>query len=286
MCYDFHVKPKRGMFRMANIVIGAGSGMGAAVARQLAPGGPLLLVDVNIAAAQAMAEELGGDNRALSCDVSDQSQVDALFAAVDGVDVLVHTAGLSNSMAAGRRILEVNLIGVDRVIRAAEPKLRTGSVGVFLASQSGYMLPDNSELLTALDDPLSDGFLDRLDEQFDVDDPSLAYQASKRGVHRLVRHHAKAWGTKGARIVSVSPGITDTPMGRGEENAHPEMLRLIEASPSGRRGTPEEVAAAIAFLTTPAASLITGSDVLVDGGMATILPQGTWNGKLRAPAAR
>ena len=185
-----------------------------------------------------------------------------------------------------RRILEVNLIGVERVIRAAEAGLHAGSVGIFLASQSGYMLPDEPDLMAALDDPLSDGFLDRLDEQFDVDEPSLAYQASKRGVHRLVRHHAKAWGTKGARIVSVSPGITDTPMGRGEENAHPEMLRLIEASPSGRRGTPEEVAEADGV-------------PRIAGGVADHRqrrprrrrdghdpPAGTWAGKLRTTASR
>ena len=271
---------------MTTIVIGAGSGMGAAAARQLAARGALVLADVNVSGAEALAAELGGDVRVAACDVSDQAQLDALFGSVGDLEALVHTAGLSNSMADGRRILEVNLLGVERVIRTAEPQLRPGSVGVFLASQSGYMLPEDPGLLEALDDPLSDGFLDRLDEHFDVNEPSMAYQASKRGVHRLVRHHASAWGRRGARILSLSPGITDTPMGRGEEDAHPEMLKLIEASPSGRRGTPEEVAKVIAFLTSPDASLITGSDVLVDGGMASILPRGTWDSKLRARAAQ
>jgi NAD(P)-dependent dehydrogenase (short-subunit alcohol dehydrogenase family) len=267
---------------MTNIVIGAGSGMGAAVARQLAPRGPLVVADVNLAGAEEVAADLGGDVRALPCDVTNQAQVDALFADVDELEALVHTAGLSNSMASGRRILEVNLQGVERVIRAAEPKLRAGSVGVFVASQSGYMLPEAPELFAAFLDPLRDGFLDELSGYFDVDDPSLAYQASKRGVHRLVRHHAKAWGLKGARIMSVSPGITDTPMGRGEEDSHPAMAKLIAASPSGRRGTPEEIADVISFVTSPAAALLTGSDVLADGGMATILPQ-TWGDKLRIP---
>ena len=198
---------------MTTIVIGAGSGMGAAAARQLAARGALVLADVNVSGAEALAAELGGDVRVAACDVSDQAQLDALLGSVDDLEALVHTAGLSNSMADGRRILEVNLLGVERVIRTAEPQLRPGSVGVFLASQSGYMLPEDPGLLEALDDPLSDGFLDRLDEHFDVNEPSMAYQASKRGVHRLVRHHAKAWGAKGARIVSLSPGITDTPMG-------------------------------------------------------------------------
>jgi NAD(P)-dependent dehydrogenase (short-subunit alcohol dehydrogenase family) len=268
---------------MTNIVIGAGSGMGAAAASRLASRGPLLVADVNVARADDLAAELGGDVKAIGCDVSDQAQVDALFAAVDRVDALVHTAGLSNSMASGRRILEVNLMGVERVVRAAEPKLGAGSVGVFVASQSGYMVPESPELFAVLVDPLRDGFLDELAEYFDVDDSTLAYQASKRGVHRLVRQHAKAWGLRGARIVSLSPGITDTPMGRGEEDAHPEMQKMIEASPSGRRGTPDEIADVISFLTSPAAALVTGSDVLADGGMATILPQ-MWGDKLRIPS--
>ena len=267
---------------MTNIVIGAGSGMGAAVARQLATRGPLVVADVNVDAAEKVAADIGGDVRALPCDVTDQAQVDALLAEVDDLEALVHTAGLSNSMASGRRILEVNLQGVERVILAAEPKLRPGSVGVFVASQSGYMLPEVPGLFAAFLDPLRDGFLEDLSGWFDVDDPSLAYQASKRGVHRLVRHHAKAWGEKGARIMSVSPGITDTPMGRGEEDSHPAMAKLIAASPSGRRGTPEEIAEVISFVTSPAAALLTGSDVLADGGMATILPQ-TWGDKLRNP---
>ena len=102
---------------MTNVVIGAGSGMGAAVARQLAPRGRLLLADQNPAAAEATAAELGGDVQVVGCDITDQAQVDALFSAVDELDALVSTAGVSGSMAPGPRILEVNLMGTARAAR-------------------------------------------------------------------------------------------------------------------------------------------------------------------------
>ena len=269
---------------MTNLVIGAGSGMGAAVARQLAPRGRLLLADQNPAAAEATAAELGGDVQTLGCDITDQAQVDALFAEVDELGALVSTAGVSGSMAPGPRIIEVNLMGTARVLRAAEPRLRSGSVAVCVASQSGYMVPENRELFELLEDPLADGFLEKLGKFFDLDQPGLAYQVSKRGVHRLVRRTAASWGARGARIMSVSPGINDTPMNRSDEAKHPIMLDIIKNSPLGRRGTPEEIANVIAFITSDKASLLTGSDVLADGGMVSVLPQ-AWDGKLRSPSA-
>jgi NAD(P)-dependent dehydrogenase (short-subunit alcohol dehydrogenase family) len=265
---------------MTNVVIGAASGMGAAVARKLAPRGRLLIADRNEEALVAMAAELGGDVEAALCDVSDQAQIDALFARVDELDAVVNTAGISGAMAPGRQILDVNLVGTARVLRAAEPRLRPGTVAVCVASQSGYMVPEDEALFAALENPLSPSFFDDLAELFDLESSSLCYQASKRGVHRLVRKTAKSWGARGARILSLSPGINDTPMNRNEEEKNPVMLDMIAACPLGRRGTPEEIANVVGFLTSGDASYMTGSDVLVDGGMVAVLPE-PWKGQLR-----
>jgi NAD(P)-dependent dehydrogenase (short-subunit alcohol dehydrogenase family) len=268
---------------MTNVVIGAASGMGAATARKLAPRGKLIVADYNLAGAEKTAQEIGGDVKAMACDISNQAQIDALLAEVDVLEALVVTAGVSGSQAPGRRILEVNLIGLERVVRAAEPKVREGTVGILTASQSGYMVPDSPAMFAVIDDPMAPGMIERLSKFMDVDAPSLCYQLSKRGVHRMARRHAKAWGAHGGRILSVSPGISDTPMGREEIDSHPIMLEMIKASPLGRRGKPEDIANAIAFLTSKEASYMTGSDVLVDGGMSNVLPTTAWNGKIRVP---
>ena len=99
----------------------------------------------------------------------------------------------------------------------------------------------------------------------------------------MVRRLSFAWGAKGARILSVSPGINDTPMNRSEEAKNPIMLEMVKACPLQRRGTPVEIANVIAFLTSPEASAMTGSDVLVDCGMRNILPTNTWDGRIKVP---
>jgi NAD(P)-dependent dehydrogenase (short-subunit alcohol dehydrogenase family) len=259
--------------------------MGAAVARKLAPRGRLLIADYNLAGVEALAADIGGDVQAFQCDITNQTQIDTLLAAVDELDALVVTAGVSGSQAPGPRILEVNLTGVARVLRAAEPLLHEGAVGIVISSQSGYMVPNAPELFAVIDDPLAPDFIEKLSKVMDVDVAHLAYQLSKRGVHRMVRRLAKAWGMKGARLLSVSPGINDTPMNRSDEAKNPVMLDMIKACPLGRRGTPQDIANVIAFLTSSDASYMTGSDVLVDGGMVTVLPMTAWDGQLRVPVA-
>jgi NAD(P)-dependent dehydrogenase (short-subunit alcohol dehydrogenase family) len=201
----------------------------------------------------------------------------------DNLEALIVTAGVSGSQAPGRRILEVNLMGVERVVRAAEPKVRPGTVAILVASQSGYMVPNVPELFEVIDDPLAPDMMERLSQIMDVDVPSSCYQLSKRGVHRMVRRHAKTWGLRGGRILSLSPGISDTPMGNEEIGKNPVMLKMIEACPLGRPGTPEDIANVMEFLISPAASYMTGSDVLVDGGMSNVLPMNVWDDKIRIP---
>jgi NAD(P)-dependent dehydrogenase (short-subunit alcohol dehydrogenase family) len=170
-------------------------------------------------------------------------------------------------MASGRLIHEVNLRGLERVVRVFGSAIAEGSAAVCFSSMAGHLYPANPEVDAVLDDPLAAGYFDDLAKHgLDPDVPELAYMLSKRGVRRLVQRHARAWGAKGARLLSLSPGIIDTPMGRLENENQPPMAQMVETSALARMGRPEEVAQVAAFLVSDAASFMTGADVLVDGG--------------------
>jgi NAD(P)-dependent dehydrogenase (short-subunit alcohol dehydrogenase family) len=104
-------------------------------------------------------------------------------------------------------------------------------------------------------------------------------------VHLLVRNLAAPWGARGARILSLSPGTTDTPMSRAEMARNPIMEQMIADRPLARMGRPEEIAAVVEFLTSDGASFMTGSDVRVDGGFTTIIPD-TTGGRLAGLVGR
>lgn len=238
------------------VVIGSGTGMGAAVAALLDDRGPVLRADRS------------PSDGVVSCDITNQADVDALVESAGAWTTLVVTAGLSPSMADGRSIYEVNLLGMDRVLTAFEATMQPGSVALCFSSNSAHMMPVPDDAAPILDHPESPTFYDDLAATgVDVDEPTMAYILSKQAVQRLVRRRATPWGARGARILSLSPGIIDTGMGRLEASKQPIMADMVELSAMHREGTAEEVAAVAAFLVSDGASFMTGTDVLVDGGI-------------------
>jgi NAD(P)-dependent dehydrogenase (short-subunit alcohol dehydrogenase family) len=227
-----------------NVVIGGASGIGEAVVKLL-PGKTLV------------ADRVGGD---VECDITDRASLDAVVAQVDQLDALVVTAGLSPSLAGADAIMTVNLAGTQLVLDAFDPLIEEGTVVVLLASMAGHMGQLPPEVLAVLDDPASAPAAKL------TDDPGYAYMMSKQGVMRLVRRTAAAYGARGARIVSVSPGVVDTPMGRKETAAGNGTEEMAAASALGRQARPEELANVIVFLCSDKASYVTGVDWLVDGG--------------------
>jgi len=259
------------------LVIGGG-GMGMSTARRLGQSHRVVLASQSArknSGREAALREDGIDAVAVQFDVTDAGSVAGLaeFVAQRGqLRTLAHVAGLSPSMGDWQLIFGVNLIGTALMERACLGLACPGTAAVFVSSSAGHLAkPPPADVAAALDDPLAPGFFDRLDEVIAKQEqtPLQAYRLSKWALNRMCRRRAGAWGAKGARIVSMSPGPIATPMGAKElEGPSREVkLRLMEKVPIAREGTMVEIADAIEFLASDRASYITGTDLLVDGGM-------------------
>jgi NAD(P)-dependent dehydrogenase (short-subunit alcohol dehydrogenase family) len=260
------------------VVTGAG-GMGVAVARRLGNGRNVLLADASSQgldrAVTALTDE-GYAARGMVTDVSDREAVHKLAeaAAAEGrVAAIVHTAGVSPATGPARTIVDVNLLGTAHVIDAFETVATRGTALVVISSMAGHVASLSREEEAALATTATEDLLG-LDVVTAIgDDAQTAYIVTKRANHLRVQAAALAWNLRGARINSVSPGVIATAMSRAEaaspSGAH--MMDMLDASGSGRVGTPGEIADAVAFLTGPEASYITGTDLLVDGGQAAWL---------------
>ena len=258
------------------VVIGAGS-IGQAIARRVSAGKHVVLADRRQEQAEAAAEVLADAGFEVSTavvDVSDRGSVQALAteaAAYGPVTGLIHAAGVSPSQAAPSTILQVDLYGTALVLEVFGEVIAAGGSGVVISSQSGHRLPaltpeEDEALATTPSDELLALPLVAPDQ---MTDPLHAYQVSKRGNVLRVRAEAVRWGRRGARVNAISPGIVMTPLAR-DELTGPRgegYRRMIEACPAGRAGTPDEVGEVGALLLGPAGAFITGSDILMDGGV-------------------
>ena len=260
------------------VLIGSGS-IGVAIARRVSAGKHILLADLrqeNADAASAILSNAGFEVSTAAIDVSSRMAVESLAekaASLGDVTGVIHAAGVSPSQAPIAMILKVDIYGTALVLEVFGNVIARGGSGVVIASQSGHRLSaltdEQNKLLatTPADQLLSLPML----QPDKIRDTLHAYQLSKRGNALRVMAEAVRWGKRGARVNTISPGIIITPLAK-DELTGPRgegYRRMIEGCPVGRAGTSDEVANVAALLMGPDGAFITGSDILMDGGVTS-----------------
>jgi NAD(P)-dependent dehydrogenase (short-subunit alcohol dehydrogenase family) len=229
------------------LVTGAGSGIGAAVARLLAAeGANVVLADVTLEAVQALAEELGPNAQALQLDVRDEAQVAPAMA---DLDVLINVAGIGSTtsapdtpLAVWEDVFAVNALGTFLCCKHAIPGMAARGKGSIVNMASVAALV---------------GLRNR-----------AAYSASKGAVVALTRALAVDHVADGIRVNAVAPGTVDSPWVRRLVEEAGESLDALRArQPMGRLGTPDEIAEAVAYLASDRAAFVTGTVLVIDGGL-------------------
>jgi NAD(P)-dependent dehydrogenase (short-subunit alcohol dehydrogenase family) len=270
---------------MSNVVVVIGAGViGHAIARRVSAGKHILLADqrqeqVGLTA-KALADA-GFEVSATTVDVASRASVQALVKkAISIGDVMgvVHAAGVSPSQAAQPVVLAVDLYGTALVLEEFGHVIARGGSCVVIASMSGHRLPsltpEQDKALATL--PADELLALPMCQPDQVRDSLHAYQISKRGNALRVAAEAVRWGKRGARVNAISPGIIMTPLALDELNGPrgDGYRRMMSVSAAGRSGTPDEVGTIAALLMGPDGAFITGSDILMDGGVTAAFKYG------------
>lgn len=263
------------------VLLGAGK-IGLSIVRRIASGKQVVIGDLNPQILESAKEELlnaGFEVVTKIVDGSDRASIQefADFAASFGdISRYVHTAGVSPNQAKPDLILAVDLIGTAIALEIFRSYIAEGGSGIVVSSQAGHMIPFPAEVETALAQTPADD-LAQLPVITQVPNSGYAYGLSKRANILRVQAEAVLWGDKGARINSISPGVIITPLARHELKSQPEAYgRMIEQSVAKRPGTTDEVARAAAFLLSNESAFITGTDLLIDGGVIASIKAGRY----------
>lgn len=237
------------------VVTGAAGGIGRALVELFAADGDrVVAVDLAGTDVAEVAASLGPEHLGLTCDVTSEADILALFAQIDErfgrIDVLVNNAAMGPTMAptietgldAFRKAIGVNLVGPFMMAREAVRRMKPGGAIVNTASLAGV-----------LGNPRRN-----------------AYAASKAGLISLTKSLACEWAARGLRVNAVAPGYVRTPMvAELERLGKADLAAVRRRVPMGRMGRPDEIAQALRFLASDRARYATGSVLAVDGGWAS-----------------
>jgi NAD(P)-dependent dehydrogenase (short-subunit alcohol dehydrogenase family) len=220
------------------LVTGGATGIGLGIGRAMAAVGMRVIA----AGVDAANDEAGIEFRRL--DVTSQSQVEALAATLEHLDILVNCAGIIRrdaefEMPTFLEVLDVNLAGTMRLCTGCRPLLR----------ESRGCIVNMASMLTFFGGPRVP-----------------AYTASKGGIAQLTRSLAVAWAPEGIRVNAVAPGWISTPLTQALQDDEQRSAPILSRTPLARWGTPEDVAGPVIFLCSKAAAFVTGVVLPVDGG--------------------
>lgn len=262
---------------MKDVVLLTGAGqIGMAIARRVGFGKKIMVGDKNISHANEIAAILnnaGFDAAPVECDLSSRESILNLIAEgqkYGEIAMLINAAGVSPSQAPIEAILKVDLYGTAVLLEEVGKVIKAGGTGVTISSQSGFRMP---QLGNEIDELLAITPTEELLEleilrPENIKDTLHAYQMAKRCNEKRVMAEAVKWGTRGARLNDIAPGIIVTPLAVDEFNGPRGDFykNMFARCPAGRPGTADEVANVAELLLGPAGAFITGSTILIDGG--------------------
>lgn len=258
-----------------SVITGGGSGMGLATAKILGTTSTIVLVGRNRAKLERAASELGAkgiEALPFACNLADFESTKALaaFAKTQGtIASVINAAGMSPHMGPAKEVMATNALGTININDAFYPYMEAGSCVVDVSSISAYLAP--KMLMPTHAYPMArqdkDKFMRKMMARVNVFPAklrsSVAYGISKHFVIWLAKTDAARFGEKGARVVSVTPGNFETPMGELEKD---EASTYIKHCAIKRFGKVEEIAQLLAAVTDERMGYLTGTDIICDGG--------------------
>lgn len=265
-------------------LLGAGS-MGTAIVRRIAAGKKILLGDISEKNLEKVSHDFqysGYDVETMIVNALEKDSIEAFAqkaASLGDVMYFIDTAGASPNQAKPEHIVALDMIGTGYAVDAFGKVMAKGGAGLIISSQTGYMYPipyeTEQEILSTPTEKLMEL---PIVKETAMQNSGLAYMIAKR-INQLqaMKAAATTWKGRRARINTISPGVIVTPLAYDEFAAAGEgYQQMVDTSAAARCGTSDEIAEAGAFLLGEHAGFITGTDLLIDGGVIAAIRTGKY----------